>query len=107
MVEELGIVVTEILGYKGENKRHAELQDTLNKYIRIQKHYEYAQWVDRDRIQDWYLPYPQITYEEYITLKANIGARRDYLNRLHKKIKWIKQEIQRTCREYSLTKKKK
>lgn len=87
----------------GKNKRHAELQYTLNKYIRIQKYYEYCQWLDRDSIKAWYLPYPLITYEEYNELKANIGARKNYLNSLHKKIKRIKQEIQRTNREYSLT----
>ena len=85
MEEKLGIVINEILGYDGKNKRHAELQRTIDKYIKIQKSNEYAQWIDRNNIKAWYLPYPLITYEEYITLKANIGARRVYLNGLNRK----------------------
>jgi hypothetical protein len=45
---------------------------------------------------------PLISYQEYATLKANIGARSEYINNLHKKIKWIKQEIKKCLREYSL-----
>ena len=106
MVEKYNIVITEIFGYTGKNKRHAELQKALKKYIKLQKHHECAQWVDRDAIKAWYLPMPFISYEEYATLKANIGTRSEYINNLYKKIKWIKQEIKKCLREYSLNLKK-
>jgi hypothetical protein len=96
------IIITEILGYYGKNKRHAELVDTLKKYQRIQKHYETAQWINRDRIKEYYLPYPLISYQEYTELKAEIGSNREFIRSLHEKNRYLKQEIKRVCREYSL-----
>lgn len=101
-MNHLGITIVEILGYKKGNKRHAELQETLNRNIRIQKGYEAGQWIDRNEIKAWFLPDPYISYERYTELKANIGSRREYLHRLHMQNKWLKNEIKKACREYSL-----
>lgn len=100
------IIITEILGYYGKNKRHAELVDTLKKYQRMQKHYETAQWINRDRIGEYHLPDSHMSYQEYEELKAEIGSNREFIRSLHEKNRYLKQEIKRVCREYSLQNKK-
>ena len=82
-MNHLGITIVEILGYKKENKRHAELQATLDRNIRIQKGYEAGQWIDRDEIKAWFLPDPYISYERYTELKAKNKSLKAKFKKLH------------------------